>query len=171
MADERERQMAIDAADGATRGADRRTDSLEPGAGSALADILREIGLSVLDPSCGTGSVVVEILKRRLGTLRIVVAPGPALERLTLVALESLYAIDIDRCGLAIARLRMMDVVADHFDLVRHRPTPETRIAVRHIVRDNIVCGDFVRDGDAIRREWARQQPRAATLRLPFWMT
>jgi len=137
-----------------------------------------------LEPACGDGNFLVEILRRKLEH----VTPrrygrGERFEHRTLRCLASVYGIDICEDNVREARERMRSVIDGHVEahLGVEGPTTGFGEAVEAILGTNVVVGDSLAGGAAIEvveyrpgswgtftREWSRLDPTAGeTSRLP----
>jgi hypothetical protein len=135
-----------------------------------------------LEPACGDGNFLVEILRRKLEyvTSRRY-GRGERFEHRMLRCLASIYAIDISDDNVNESRERMRAVLDAHAEthLRAGGTTPGFRSAVEAILGTNIICADtlantaeieFVeyRPGRAgtFTREWSRLEPVASELNL-----
>jgi len=103
--------------------------------------------IKFLEPACGSGNFLVEILRRKLAriTWKRIGAVGPYEHRL-LRAVASLYGVDICAENVAEARGRMLDVVREHYyaDANAIEPTAGFRTAATTILDTNIVRADML---------------------------
>lgn len=106
----------------------------------------RMIESRFLEPACGTGNFLVEILRRKLRTVREVSLSQQEIEFNTLLALSSIYAIDIDQENVLESRQRMRDMTFEFLNKAR-LSSPFTRgyrESIEYILTTNIVLGDFL---------------------------
>lgn len=106
----------------------------------------RMIESRFLEPGCGTGNFLVEILRRKLGTVREVSLSQQEIEFNTLLALSSIYGIDIDQENVLESRQRMRDLTFESLNKAKLN-SPYTlgyRDSIEYILRTNIVLGDFL---------------------------
>lgn len=96
---------------------------------------ISEIDKKVLEPTCGTGNFLVEILERKL-------AKAGKSRYKALIALSNIYGIDIARDNLEEARVRMKRIILDHFE-GEETPAPFL-MAVDAILKANICYGDML---------------------------
>lgn len=96
---------------------------------------ISEIDKKVLEPTCGTGNFLVEILERKL-------AKAGKSRYKALIALSNIYGIDIARDNLEEARVRMKNIIFDHFE-GEETPAPFL-MAVDAILKANICYGDML---------------------------
>lgn len=106
----------------------------------------REIESRFLEPSCGTGNFLVEILSRKLNTVKEVSLQQKVFEFNTLIALSSIYGIDIDELNVLESRERMRDIVLDFLRKTGSISnfTPGYLETIDYILTKNIVCGDML---------------------------
>ena len=106
----------------------------------------REIESRFLEPSCGTGNFLVEILRRKLRTVGEVSQDHHSLEFNSLLALSSIYGVDIDKENVAESRQRMKSILCDFLDrrALNSKYTQGFQGAIDYVLKKNIVCGDFL---------------------------
>lgn len=103
--------------------------------------------LKFLEPACGSGNFLVEILDRKLANVRFARVKAAAnYEFRILRALASIYGVDICPDNVIEARDRMLDVVREHFyrDANTLAPTAGLVSAARAILHTNILCADLL---------------------------
>lgn len=93
------------------------------------SDIWNNIDSAFLEPTCGTGNFLVEILERKLKLCKT--------KQEIYRALKSIYAIDIMPDNVAEAKGRMKELICDKFG--REFVSWTT---VNRILNKNILCGD-----------------------------
>jgi hypothetical protein len=106
-----------------------------------------------LEPACGHGNFLVEILRRKLSN----VTPGrygrgERFEHRVLRCLASIYGIDICEDNVRESRERMRSAVSEHLEghLGPDEPTSGFSQAVERILETNVVCADSLADGAEI---------------------
>ncbi|HET7588868.1 MAG TPA: hypothetical protein VFK14_01600 [Solirubrobacterales bacterium] len=123
-----------------------------------------------LEPACGHGNFLVEILHRKL---RQVTARrhgrGERLEHRVLRCLASIYGIDISRENVEEARERMSSMIDAHMygELGEGGPTAGFLSAAEAILHSNVTTGDSL-DGK-VEIELVEYQPCAAETFLRTW--
>lgn len=99
------------------------------------------IDATFLEPSCGTGNFLVEILRRKLETVSKM-----GLERLDrniFIALSSIYAIDILPDNIKKSKTRMLSIVKDaYINTAGTEITSDMLKVVEYVLDTNIICGD-----------------------------
>ena len=88
-----------------------------------------KIATTVLEPACGNGNFLVEILEQKLSNA------NDANE--ALIALRSLYGIDIQDDNVEECKLRLCDTFLKHYQSIDKK-------IILDILDKNIVCGNFL---------------------------
>lgn len=88
-------------------------------------DVWDKIGSTFLEPTCGNGNFLVEILNRKLDRCKD--------DKDCLIALNSIYAIDILSDNVREAKERMLEIFADCCGREKE---------AREILDSHIICGD-----------------------------
>ena len=96
---------------------------------------ISEIDKKVLEPSCGNGNFLVEILERKL-------QKAGKDEYRALIALSNIYGIDIARDNLEEARIRMKNVVNSHFGSQKN--SASFLMAMDAMLKANICYGNML---------------------------
>ena len=119
---------------------------------NAMLDLVRQeterIESRFLEPACGNGNFLAEVLRRKLCVVRSRYGRSlPEYERYAFVATASLYGIDILADNAAECRERLYRLVEADYQAVRRKcaeagPTPGFLEAVRFLLARNILCGN-----------------------------
>ena len=115
---------------------------------NAMLDLVRQeterIDSRFLEPACGTGNFLVEILRRKLEVVKKRYAKRqPDYERYAVLAVSSLYGIDILADNAEECRRRLYQTFdAAYTALYGEKTKAACRAAVGYILRRNIVHGD-----------------------------
>lgn len=110
-----------------------------------MPDAFAALDVKFLEPACGSGNFLTEILRRKL---RLVskhdCATQEQYEHRMLRAAASIYGVDISPVNVTEARARMAHVLLEHYqqDANTVEPTPGFLNAAALILGDNIVLGD-----------------------------
>lgn len=111
----------------------------EPREVKAMCDLcepdISKIDKKVLEPGCGTGNFLTEILARRLKKTK-------TCQYDILIALSNIYGIDIAPDNIAETRSRLRNQIFDH--LKDERSDRDFLFAVDLILKHNIVVGDLL---------------------------
>jgi len=97
-----------------------------------------------LEPACGNGNFLVAILERKLAELRRKYRTAHRdYEKQSIVAIGSLYGVDIMKDNVEECRARLFKVWDDSYKAICKKDcTDEARESVRFILSRNIVCGN-----------------------------
>lgn len=114
----------------------------------AMCDLVKDeterIDSRVLEPACGDGNFLAEILNRKLNTVRFRHGRNPSdFEKYSIVALSSLYGVDIMEDNAQECRNRLFGIWNDAYSSNNKKEcTDQCRDAARYIIGRNILCGD-----------------------------
>ena len=101
-----------------------------------------------LEPACGTGNFLVEILERKFKLCED--------WQDGLIALKSVYGIDIQMDNVIEARQRLFDMYITKFP----KSPALSGIMAAQILASNIVCGNFIKEyTDEIAKKRAKNKP------------
>jgi len=97
-----------------------------------------------LEPACGTGNFLVEILRRKLAVVKNRYKKNqPEYERYAVIAVSSIYGIDLLQDNIEEARKRLFDIFNEQYSsLYKKKCKEECRITVKFILKRNIIRGD-----------------------------
>ena len=97
-----------------------------------------------LEPACGDGNFLSAILKRKLAELRRKYKKSPRdYEKLSIVAIGSLYGVDIMNDNVEACRERLFSIWdAEYTDHCKSEASVEAREASRFIIQCNIINGN-----------------------------
>lgn len=115
----------------------------------AMCDLVKneteQISTRFLEPACGDGNFLVEILMRKLQCSQMKIYRKSAYdwERNSLLALGSLYGVDILLDNCIACRERLFDIWNKEYKKAcKKECNDDTRNAARFILLRNIICGD-----------------------------
>jgi len=115
---------------------------------NAMLDLVKQeterIDSRFLEPACGTGNFLTEILKRKLAVVEKRYGKAQLdFERYAVLAVTSIYGIDILEDNVRQCRERLFEVFdATYVQLFKDKTKEACRAAVRFILERNIVWGD-----------------------------
>ncbi len=115
---------------------------------NAMLDLVKQetdrIESRFLEPACGTGNFLVEVLNRKLTVVASRYAKSQLeYERYAVIAIGSLYGIDILADNVAACQERLFAIFDTQYSaLFKQNAKEECRNAVRYILRCNILHGD-----------------------------
>lgn len=114
----------------------------------AMCDLVAQecdrIDSRFLEPACGDGNFLSEILTRKLATVKKMYKSNPYdYERYSVLAVTSVYGVDILADNVAECRERLFKLWDKEYKAVcKKAVTQETREAVKYILSKNILCGN-----------------------------
>lgn len=132
---------------------------------NAMLDLVdtqaKNIDATFLEPACGDGNFLVEILHRKLDTVkRLYRQDKREFELQSLRAVASIYGVDIQPDNVAEAQERLFDnYFAVYVKTFRCQPPQVLQNTMQYILERNIQCGDTLTcmavDGTSLRiTEW-----------------
>lgn len=114
----------------------------------AMLDLVKQeterIESRFLEPACGTGNFLSEILIRKLAIVEGRYAKNQHdFERYGILAISSIYGVDLLEDNIAICRKRLEDIFDSVYRrLFKQHAKPECVLSVRYILLHNIIFGD-----------------------------
>ncbi len=99
-----------------------------------------------LEPSCGNGNFLVEILKRKLARIASSYRDQIEYEFMCIMAVGSIYGIDIDEKNIKEARLRIKETLVEDYSLKLNTRIRSAAfdLVIESILKTNIIRGDFI---------------------------
>jgi hypothetical protein len=97
-----------------------------------------------LEPACGDGNFLAEILRRKLAVVKTRYGKSPAdYEKYSILAVTSIYGVELLQDNVDECRERMFMIFEkDYTASCKKHANDECCEAVRYILRHNILCGD-----------------------------
>ena len=115
---------------------------------NAMLDLVKQeterIDSRFLEPACGDGNFLAEILRRKLAVVKSRYGRHAAdYERYAVIAITSIYGVELLPDNTDECRKRMFEIFDNEYTAnCKKEANDDTREAVRHILRHNILCGD-----------------------------
>ncbi len=115
---------------------------------NAMLDLVKHetqrIDSRFLEPACGNGNFLAEILRRKLAVVKSRYGKHAAdYERYAVIAITSIYGVELLPDNTDECRKRMFEIFnKEYMANCKKEANDDTREAVRHILRHNILCGD-----------------------------
>ena len=115
---------------------------------NAMLDLVKQetqrIDSRFLEPACGDGNFLAEILRRKLSVVRRKYQKSPFdYERNAVLAVTSIYGVDLMLDNVLACRSRLFEIWDKEYSAVcRKEANNQTRAAVQFILSRNIVCGN-----------------------------
>lgn len=135
-----------------------------------IPDAFGALDIKFLEPACGSGNFLVEILRRKLRLVaKSECATQEQYEHRLLRAAASIYGVDISPENVTEARARLAHALLEHYqsDANTIRPTAGFLNAAALILGDNVVVGDTLNAADQI--ELCDWQPRPGGFFQRVW--
>lgn len=114
----------------------------------AMCDLVKQeterIDSRFLEPACGDGNFLAEVLERKLAVVKNKYKKSPLdYEKNSLLAVSSLYGVDIMADNVEICRERLYKIWAKQYKSVcKNECNEDVRKSIRFILSRNIVCGN-----------------------------
>ena len=115
---------------------------------NAMLDLVKgeteRIDSRFLEPACGEGAFLKEILRRKLAVVKKQYGKSPYdYERYSVLAVTSIYGVDILEDNAEICRQNLFDIWNKEYTVnAKTQANDQCRETVRFILRKNILCGD-----------------------------
>ena len=115
---------------------------------NAMLDLVkietRRIDSRFLEPACGSGNFLVEILQRKLNVVGQKYGKNQLeYERYAIIAISSIYGIDILEDNVEEARMRLFEIFDKRYTKRYNKSCKEEcKKSVRFVLKRNILCGD-----------------------------
>lgn len=118
-----------------------------------IGDSSYNIDFRYLEPSCGNGNFTVAILERKMLSVSKKYKRLQDFEFYTLIALGSIYGVDIASDNVKEARQRMKNVIVDRFSDIQNSRQPIDGFykSVDFILKHNIIKGDMLNGTQKIK--------------------
>ena len=124
-----------------------------------MLDLLQDINYAskFLEPGCGSGNFLVEILNRKIDMVSRLPEVATSLKsgRLSefefkcIVALASIYGVDIDPLNIEESRERLFEIFSKKYTVLTKKDMPDYLCnVVKHVLERNILLGDLVNFAD-----------------------
>jgi hypothetical protein len=97
-----------------------------------------------LEPACGDGNFLIEILRRKLNVVKSRYSKNPTdYERYSILALSSIYGVELLQDNTEACRSRLFNYWNEEYSKVANKSSnDETRAAAKFILQRNILNGD-----------------------------
>ena len=115
---------------------------------NAMLDLVKQeterIESRFLEPACGTGNFLVEVLRRKLDVVRKKYKNSRAeYEKYSVLAVSSLYGVDLLADNVLECQERLFDIwVNEYRDICKNDAESDCEDAVKFILQHNILCGN-----------------------------
>jgi hypothetical protein len=115
---------------------------------NAMLDLVKQeterIDSRFLEPACGTGNFLMEVLERKLQVVESRYRRSqPEYEKYMVIAASSIYGIDILKDNVIECRKRLFEMINHKYTtLFKQKAKSECKRAIKYILRRNIIYGD-----------------------------
>ena len=115
---------------------------------NSMLDLVKDeasrIDSTFLEPACGDGNFLVEIFRRKMETVKNLYGGSAAqYELYSILAVSSIYGVDIQRDNVEAAKARMFDQFFVEYVRRFHRqPSLPCQMVISFILNRNIQCGN-----------------------------
>lgn len=115
---------------------------------NAMLDLVKQeterIDSRFLEPACGDGNFLAEIIRRKMAVVKANYRKSPAdYEKYAVIAITSIYGIDILQDNVEACRKRLFNIWNEEYTAnCKKEANDECREAVRFILSRNILCGN-----------------------------
>ncbi|MFH0775636.1 MAG: DNA methyltransferase [bacterium] len=115
---------------------------------NAMLDLVKQeterIESRFLEPACGTGNFLAEVLNRKLRVIETRYSKSQLeYERYSVIAVSSIYGIDILEDNVVGCRKRLFDIFNERYDgIYKEAAREECKKAIKYILEKNIIWGD-----------------------------
>jgi len=115
---------------------------------NAMLDLVAQETMRIdsrfLEPACGAGNFLIEVLRRKLNIVEQCYKKSPFdYQRYALLALTSLYGVDILEDNVTQCRDRLFDYFAESYERILKNPMePRYQDSAKFILQRNILWGD-----------------------------
>ena len=115
---------------------------------NAMLDLVKQETLRIdsrfLEPACGSGNFLVEVLNRKLDVVKNKYKKSQLeYEKYLIIAISSIYGIDILEDNTNECRQRLYDVFdAEYSNIYKKKCKDVVRNSIKFILDKNIICGD-----------------------------
>lgn len=115
---------------------------------NAMLDLVKQeterIDSRFLEPACGEGAFLTEILRRKLAVVKSRYEKSPYdYERYAVLAASSIYGVDILEDNTEACRQKLFEIWDKEYTAITQKQAnDQCRETVKYILRKNILCGD-----------------------------
>lgn len=95
---------------------------------------IRDINKKILQPSCGNGNFIMQLLKRRLEIKDLN-------KDYILASIKTLYGVDILEDNIKETKQRVLDYINEHIEI-----DEQFKLKIMQILDSNIICTDWIKD-------------------------
>ncbi len=102
-----------------------------------VSDSVKELSSTILEPACGNGNFLFEVLRRRLKLINLIPSTDLYRTQCLLTAVSSLYGVDIQKDNVIECRVRLLNEIEKTIDI-----SDDVKGLLTVILKKNIIAGD-----------------------------
>ena len=111
--------------------------------GNLVGEALSRIDATVMEPTCGSGNILIDVLRRKMAT--VMSMPANEFMENAMRACKSIYGVDISKANVLQSRERLMRIVLNaHGMYVGKKMIPAEKEQFMSILETNIIWGDMM---------------------------
>lgn len=134
---------------------------------NAMLDLVynetQRIDSRFLEPACGDGNFLVQILNRKFGVINSLQKTNISeISKNYIIAISSIYGVELLEDNVKSCRQRLLDTFADNYRVNHSEPDVNLLKVAKYILGENIICGDALslKDGSIANKplvfsEWS----------------
>lgn len=105
-----------------------------------------------LEPACGTGNFLVEVLRRKLSIVKLIYSRNDKeFQKYSIVAISSIYGVDLLLDNIEECKERLFSIFAEHYSsVISNTIDNDINESVKFILDRNILCGDALTLTDSL---------------------
>ena len=105
-----------------------------------------------LEPACGTGNFLVEVLRRKLSIVKLIYSRNDKeFQKYSIVAISSIYGVDLLLDNIEECKERLFSIFTEHYSsVISNNIDNDIKESVKFILDRNILCGDALTLTDSL---------------------
>lgn len=108
-----------------------------------VQDEITKLESTVLEPACGTGNFLIEILKRKIDVVQRIYSSQYEYELYSMLVFSTIYGLDIQKDNVLETRKRLIAwFISNYEKTFNSRPSKNIQTALKFILQKNIQCAD-----------------------------
>lgn len=122
-----------------------------------VKNVTNKFESKILEPACGDGNFLVEILNRKIHKLKYNFSSNKSdFEKYLIVIISSLYGIDIQKDNIKVTRNRLFyKTQKEYKDIFKHSLNKNLIKSIKFVIKNNIIHGD----GITFRQIFLKKKP------------
>lgn len=126
-----------------------------------VQDELEKMKSTVLEPACGNGNFLIELLKRKMDTVQKIYKTKYDYEMYSMLVFSTIYGFDIQKDNVLESRKRLYNWYINDYEFkFNEQPSNQCLKAMKFILHKNIQCADSLvmineKNRDLVICEWS----------------